>query len=371
MMLLTLNGLACPPGFDPRKIEVTEEQARVGVLIGRSPDTVDVYLPDPSQLLSRRHCTVSFADGQFRVTDHSTNGVLVERAGRTFQLTPSISEPLLRDDQVRLGLYIFEVIVESKAQARPAEPYCAPIDDGRLPDIDFSALILPVSAPSPPPAPDPSPAPVSESGFAAEPPQAAPPKPAIPSPLPVPLIPDLSPLLGALGIDAGHALAAIAVSDPTRTLRAVGRALVVSAQLVEVIYQNRTEWRRFLNQSESEVARNPFQTGSHDAVLAALIGAPEADGFNAEKGLRKAAADQSIMFADQLKALNALADYLLESFAPESILSASKPEGGLFSKDALKGKEALAWAEFTRRWEAISAMQEQNTNKLIRKAMAD
>ena len=49
---------------------------RCGATIGRSP-TVDWSLPDPSNVISSRHCEISFRQEQYILTDISTNGTII------------------------------------------------------------------------------------------------------------------------------------------------------------------------------------------------------------------------------------------------------------------------------------------------------
>ena len=58
-----------------------EKTLEHGVMaIGRSPDN-DWVLPDPARLVSSKHCLVQNKDGRYYITDNSTNGVELVKAG--------------------------------------------------------------------------------------------------------------------------------------------------------------------------------------------------------------------------------------------------------------------------------------------------
>src|SRR5215472_3608975 len=46
------------------------------VTVGRAPDN-DWTLPDPDQLISKKHCAIRLQGGRYSITDTSTNGVYV------------------------------------------------------------------------------------------------------------------------------------------------------------------------------------------------------------------------------------------------------------------------------------------------------
>ena len=72
--------------------------------IGRNPLN-DIYIDDPSNVISRSHATIRVDGRKFFITDHSTNGTY--RNG--IKLTPGIEYPVTKDDEVSFGgLYTFD-----------------------------------------------------------------------------------------------------------------------------------------------------------------------------------------------------------------------------------------------------------------------
>ncbi|PYZ00058.1 type VI secretion system-associated FHA domain protein TagH [Pseudomonas sp. TKO14] len=70
--------------------------------IGRSSDN-DWVLPDPERLVSARHCVIQYKDGRYYLTDNSTNGVELVRAG--IRMRRGNSEPLEDGEVIRIGDY--------------------------------------------------------------------------------------------------------------------------------------------------------------------------------------------------------------------------------------------------------------------------
>ena len=88
----------------PARIELPDR----GAIIGRSP-TVTWCLPDASSHISSRHCEIIFRDGQYLVSDTSTNGTFLN--GR--QLTAPT--PLVSGNLLTIGSYQISVIIEGAA----------------------------------------------------------------------------------------------------------------------------------------------------------------------------------------------------------------------------------------------------------------
>jgi type VI secretion system FHA domain protein len=121
------------------------EFSEAGGVIGRST-TADWALPDPTKTVSSRHALVTFADGTFRITDTSTNGVYLNsvdvplgrgatmplRSGDTLYVGPYVIRAEIVADVVdgrqRLGLDAGWKSVRSERQPLPA-PRVAGLDD--------------------------------------------------------------------------------------------------------------------------------------------------------------------------------------------------------------------------------------------------
>ncbi|WP_192984157.1 type VI secretion system-associated FHA domain protein TagH [Pseudomonas sp. EggHat1] len=115
--------------------------------IGRGPDN-DWVLPDPSRLVSTKHCLVQNKDGRYYITDSSTNGVELVKAGVRMQR--GNSELLNHGEVIRIGEYEIQVALESSI-AEGAAPFSA-VPSGS----SFEALMA--SHQDAPPAPFSSPA---------------------------------------------------------------------------------------------------------------------------------------------------------------------------------------------------------------------
>ncbi|WP_442678871.1 type VI secretion system-associated FHA domain protein TagH [Sphingomonas sp. ASY06-1R] len=90
---------------------------RHGAVIGRSPHA-DWSLPDPRNLISSRHCEISYRDGQYLLVDHSTNGTYLNGAADRL---PE-ARPIADGDTFTIGHY---TIVASRSEA-PAVPTPSP-----------------------------------------------------------------------------------------------------------------------------------------------------------------------------------------------------------------------------------------------------
>jgi len=88
-----------------------EKTLEHGVMaIGRSPDN-DWVLPDPARLVSSKHCLVQNKDGRYYITDNSTNGVELVKAG--IRMQRGNSELLQHGEVIRIGEYEIAVALES------------------------------------------------------------------------------------------------------------------------------------------------------------------------------------------------------------------------------------------------------------------
>ncbi|MEN5217447.1 type VI secretion system-associated FHA domain protein TagH [Pseudomonas pudica] len=80
------------------------------ITLGRAADN-DWVLPDPERLVSARHCVIQFKDGRYFLTDDSTNGVELVRAG--IRLRRGNSEPLLDGEVIRIGEYEIQARIDA------------------------------------------------------------------------------------------------------------------------------------------------------------------------------------------------------------------------------------------------------------------
>lgn len=94
------------------RIAVPSEGSRVlyrtNVTIGRH-EINDWVLPDPDRYLSGRHCVITYRDGEYWITDTSTNGVFVNGAPNPVGRGSSL--PLRDGDSFKIGDYEIHVKV--------------------------------------------------------------------------------------------------------------------------------------------------------------------------------------------------------------------------------------------------------------------
>lgn len=110
--------------------------------IGRSQEN-DWVLPDPERLVSAKHCIIKYKEGRYYLTDVSTNGVELLRAG--IRLRRGNSEPLQDGEVIRIGEYEIQARIDFNLQV--ADSGLASADSAN----SFEALMGRASAPVVPP----------------------------------------------------------------------------------------------------------------------------------------------------------------------------------------------------------------------------
>ncbi|RBJ83398.1 type VI secretion system-associated FHA domain protein TagH [Pseudomonas sp. MWU12-2534b] len=88
--------------------------------IGRSSDN-DWVLPDPERLVSARHCVIQYKNGRYYLTDNSTNGVELVRAG--IRMRRGNSEPLEDGEVIRIGDYEISARIDFSLNRAQAEAF--------------------------------------------------------------------------------------------------------------------------------------------------------------------------------------------------------------------------------------------------------
>lgn len=123
-----------------------EKSMDQGVMaIGRNSDN-DWVLPDPERLVSSQHCVIQYKDGRYYLTDNSTNGVELVKAG--IRMRRGNSEPLQDGELIRIGDYEIQARIDFNVQALDSQPF-----SGDSPN-SFEALMGAVAnKPAPVPAP--------------------------------------------------------------------------------------------------------------------------------------------------------------------------------------------------------------------------
>jgi len=112
LLRLTIENMDRLPDGGPVRVQIEGR----GLDIGRDQH-LDWTLPDPSRLVSSKHCEIRFRDGGYWLHDVSTNGTFVN--GAQFRLD---APHLLRSgDRLSIGQYI--VAVEIEGQEAPVAAY--------------------------------------------------------------------------------------------------------------------------------------------------------------------------------------------------------------------------------------------------------
>lgn len=158
---------------------------RRGAVIGRSP-TCDWSLPDPRNYISSRHCEVTFAEGQYLLTDLSMNGTILNGEGSRMSAPRRVAD----GDLFTIGQY--EVVASLTGEAAAAIEREAESAAAAAARSNWGGWESHGAPPPPPPADDggwgappasdgwgpaPTPSPAPASGWGA-PPSAPPPPPA-------------------------------------------------------------------------------------------------------------------------------------------------------------------------------------------------
>ncbi|MCJ8203811.1 type VI secretion system-associated FHA domain protein TagH [Pseudomonas sp. RGM2987] len=101
--------------------QCSEKSMDQGVMaIGRNSDN-DWVLPDPERLVSGKHCVIQYKDGRYYLTDNSTNGVELVKAG--VRLRKGNSEPLQDGEVIRIGDYEIQARVDFSLPATDSNPF--------------------------------------------------------------------------------------------------------------------------------------------------------------------------------------------------------------------------------------------------------
>jgi len=105
-----------------------------GGTVGRATNNSWV-LPDPERLISSKHASITYQNGQFRITDNSTNGLFINNAAQP--LGRGNSAPLNSGDQLIIGDYIIEVIIEGLTPAMDSPPPLSAVESSPFGSDDF------------------------------------------------------------------------------------------------------------------------------------------------------------------------------------------------------------------------------------------
>jgi len=379
-LTLRIENFDSLPDGGPLSVTTTGQPLQVG----RSA-SMDWTLPDPGRHISGHHFDISFRDGQYFLTDVSTNGVFLE--GQRHRLEGA--HHLQPGERFQVGHYFIVVALgDQPAQAAPAavpnapaapapvatdsDPWAiggspaAPIDPnpplGPAAFEDFASDFISTRGAPPPPAapipaapqPAPAPAPPAASGssspFDSPGPAAAPP---VAAPVPPPAVPDNVDVLQAFCDGAGIKLTPGITADPEAFAFELGRTLRGASSGAMAMLNDRDTAKKFIKTGDrTMLSANPLKrlTDVNQALEVMFIQPRE--GFTSGgDALIEAMSDihrhQRAIFA----AIQPALIKLMATLAPEDIEEAV--EGGLLS-----GGKRKAWDEFVKRWDGMTTEHE-------------
>lgn len=118
--------------------------------IGRNSDN-DWVLPDPERLVSGKHCVIQYKDGRYYLTDNSTNGVELVKAG--IRLRKGNSEPLQDGEVIRIGDYEIRARIDFNLPVTDNNPFADSSNSFEaLMGRQGAGVATPTSSPMTPPA---------------------------------------------------------------------------------------------------------------------------------------------------------------------------------------------------------------------------
>jgi type VI secretion system FHA domain protein len=138
----------------PEGVEAKHVLEEGSMTIGRAPDATWT-IPDPTRVISKRHCRIDAVPGGFTIMDTSTNGAFVNEQPVGSQSTRQLAD----GDLLRLGDVVIAIGIESAAAGtedtdRTAPKSAPPIDgpfgeNERMPASKPDAAELSQEAPGP------------------------------------------------------------------------------------------------------------------------------------------------------------------------------------------------------------------------------
>lgn len=132
-MAIHFKLIKSPASIKPK--ELRKRFGPKGGTIGRAAGN-DWILADPDRFLSSRHCQIICRDGQYFLTDLSTNGTYINGASEPVGRGTEVR--LVEGDSIDLGDYRFKVAIES-ARSREADPN-APLNGLGLIEVEEHPL---------------------------------------------------------------------------------------------------------------------------------------------------------------------------------------------------------------------------------------
>ena len=389
-LILTAHCTDPQSGAAPTPFEMNGGTA----VIGRSP-TADWTLPDSNSLISSRHCDVGFADGAYRLTDHSTNGTFLNDAMERLH-----GPHILRDgDRFHIGQYEIVARFENSppppaatmpgSAATTAAMFGAaagPLPDPTTPSWHPVPALVPVKETWPPTPISALPEPAAPARGGNDQPEtdvwgkqsasysvdwsrggfgrsaaAAPERSASPSPIPLaprPLAPRrdgddaLAQFLTAAGLDPAN----FAQEGPA-TLVAGGRLLRRLIGGLVVMLEARARAKSQMGAQTTIFTRegnNPLKFArTPDSALAQLLKPPIPGYMGADRAIEDSYRDLQLHQMATLKAMQGALRATLNRFSPDSIRQRAEKRG-LLERIMPGAREAALWKAYEREFSGVA-----------------
>jgi predicted component of type VI protein secretion system len=355
-MPLTLTILSCPASVTPETRTISGGKYTVG----RGPG-VDWVLPDPGQTISRRHFTVAYRSGGWRISDESSNGTFLNRDNAP---VGQGNDRNLRDnDHLRFGPYEIKVALKDDSpRISFARRYLGRRAAGQVdPDGSLRGSPRPLSNPAAglragheaPFHERPHENHPAAMNGAMQPPKQTGQMPA--SPLPVaPTEPSLlDAFLTGIGLPEARPL------DPTATMHLIGEAFrAFVSGLREVLVARASIKSEFRIEQTMFQARgnNPLKfSADDDDAITALLGVGRRIGIPPAVAIGDALRDIRLHELASIAAMQSAMRALLAGLDPEEIRAKVEQAGGLTLLPAQKKARA---------WEAYEALHQQTVQTL-------
>ncbi len=143
-MILTLRVLSGQGQGLPKN--ASKSFFETGATIGRRGDN-DWVLPDPSRLISGQHAIIDFQDGNYYLTDTSTNGTFINSPDSPIGKGARVA--LHDGDRLYVGDYVMEARLETAGSVsadQPMQDLDSSLDDGFMPEYGWPVDDEPTNA---------------------------------------------------------------------------------------------------------------------------------------------------------------------------------------------------------------------------------
>ncbi|WP_207879243.1 type VI secretion system-associated FHA domain protein TagH [Pseudomonas sp. 32_A] len=298
------------------------------ITLGRATDN-DWVLPDPERLVSARHCVIQFKDGRYYLTDDSTNGVELVRAG--IRLRRGNSEQLLDGEVIRIGEYEIQARIDANLPGAL---------DGEPQAHSFEALMANQVAAPAAPAPAISGAPAASSDA----------------------------LLQAFLRGAGIEHLRIDAADAAAQMEAIGHSYRLMVEGLIDVLRARSSLKGEFRMQQTTIApvqNNPlkFAPNADEALLLLLRHGNQA--FMApDQAVRESFDDVRAHQLAVMAGVQAAIKHLLECFQPARLEQRLAPAAGL-AKLFGGSRQAHCWQQFTELYGQISREAEDDFQELF------